>query len=323
MLTLIQTAALMTVTLSSLSFTAPTTRFPAASQSTSATILLDPISSSDLTPEELNSFAERAAIPSSSPSAAPVIILSPISESEFPSDLETMRALVNATMKHPSILLEDISSIKTVDCSANSVDMVWNSAVDYQQSRDTWPKSTFILLTNHQGDCDTDNERGLYVVDSLTFSNDTLTITAATTKSTFDNSTDEMEIAFTKPVPATTKLGVEVMVSGEVDISADLSATIEGGSAHLDLLDSKNTVTSGWTPVYTNQTNISVAAEAQFNPFVELTAEIRVSFLGGKLDLSTGVTARPELINAFDVKMSFDISNSAMLCFPPRRTLIV
>jgi hypothetical protein len=37
-------------------------------------------------------------------------------------------------------------------------------------------------------------------------------------------------------------LKVEVMVSGEVDISADLSGTIAGGSAHLDLLNSKNTV---------------------------------------------------------------------------------
>jgi hypothetical protein len=89
------------------------------------------------------------------------------------------------------------------------------------------------------------------------------------------------------------------------------------------LLDSKNTITSGWTPVYTHETNISVAVEAQVNPFVELTAEIGVSFLGGKLDLSTGVTARPELINAFDVNASFDIINSAMLRFPPRQMQIV
>jgi hypothetical protein len=40
-------------------------------------------------------------------------------------------------------------------------------------------------------------------------------------------------------------LGVEVMVSEEVDISADLTATLEDGSVHLDFLDSKNTVTSG------------------------------------------------------------------------------
>lgn len=111
-------------------------------------------------------------------------------------------------------------------------------------------------------------------------------------------------------------LGVEVMVSGAVDISADLTATLADGSVHLDLLDSKNTVTSGWTPVYTHETNISVAAEAQVNPFVELTAEIGVNFLSGTLDLSTGVTARPELINAFDINATFDISNSANVTLP-------
>ena len=69
-------------------------------------------------------------------------------------------------------------------------------------------------------------------------------------------------------------LGVEVMVSGEVDISTDLSATIADGSAHLDLLDSRNTVTSGWVPVYTHETNISIAAEAQVNPLLNLQRKL-------------------------------------------------
>jgi hypothetical protein len=128
---------------------------------------------------------------------------------------EIMSALINATMKHLSILLEDISSIETVDCSASSVNILFDSKADYQESMDAWPKSTFILFTNHLGDCDTDNERGLCIVDSLVFNDDTLTITAATTKSTFDNSTDEMEIAFTKPTLATTKRAVTQTFLGD------------------------------------------------------------------------------------------------------------
>jgi hypothetical protein len=107
-----------------------------------------------------------------------------------------------------STILEVIPSIKTVDCSASSVDMVFDSVTNYQESLETWPTSSFILFTNHLGDCDTDNERGLYIVDSTTFNNDTLTITAAATKSTFDNSTDEMAIGFTKPSAVTTKRAV-------------------------------------------------------------------------------------------------------------------
>jgi hypothetical protein len=73
---------------------------------------------------------------------------------------------------------------------------------------ETWPTSTFILFTNYLGDCNAGNERGLYVVNSLIFNNETLIITAATTKLTFDNSINEMEITFTKPTPATTKRDV-------------------------------------------------------------------------------------------------------------------
>jgi hypothetical protein len=72
----------------------------------------------------------------------------------------------------------------------------------------TWSKPTFILFANHLGDCDADNERGLYIVDSMVFENDTLTTAAATTKSIFNKSTDEVEIVFTKPIPATSKRAV-------------------------------------------------------------------------------------------------------------------
>lgn len=112
------------------------------------------------------------------------------------------------------------------------------------------------------------------------------------------------------------ELGVEVAASGTVDISADLTADISNGYIHLDFLNSRNTVSSGWKPVYTHQINISLAIEAQVNPFVALTAAIGVVFLGGVLDLSSGITARPEILNVFDIDSSFDISNSANVTMP-------
>jgi hypothetical protein len=341
-----------------------------------------------------------------------------------------MQAEVNATMKSPSILLEDIDSITKVDCSATSVDITFDNQADYDESMKTWPSSAFTLFTNHLGDCDTDNERGLYDVSSLKFNFDTLTITAATEKCTFNKTVEDMAISFCElsaPSTAVAKrevtqtflgdfpgtiilnddplskqlsisvhnaslggsigvkghvhynffhakaskfyidvdlsihtaahvevtaglsydndvytyspaslsvsafsipglldlgpkvefdLGVEVAASGSVDISADLTATLSEGYIHLDLLNSKNTITSGWKPVYTHQTNISVAVEAQVNPFVSLTTEIACSFLNGLLDLSSGITARPELLNVFDINATFDISNSANVTLP-------
>lgn len=107
-----------------------------------------------------------------------------------------IQAEINATMRNPSILLEDIESITKVDCSATSVDVTFSDQADYEKSSTTWPTSDFTLFTNHLGDCDTDKERGLYNVESLAFNATTLTITASTTKSTFDNSTDDMAISF-------------------------------------------------------------------------------------------------------------------------------
>ena len=427
-------------------------------------------------------------------------------------------------MKLPSVLLEDIDSISSVDCSADSVAVKFGNQADFEESLADWPSSNFILFTSHLGDCDTDNERGLYVVSSVAFDNATFTVTASSKKSTFDEQTDEMTIEYTKPAdtavskreitqtwfgdfpgnlilnddplkkslsvsvnepklggniavsghlhfswlklkatsfyvdvdlglsasanvkvsaglsydndvytfspasitvsafsipgildvgPAPGNLilnddplkkslsvsvnepklggniavsghlhfswlklkatsfyvdvdlglsasanvkvsaglsydndvytfspasitvsafsipgildvgpalaftmGVEVAASGTVEISADLSATISNGKAHIDFLDSKNTVTSGWDPVYTHAVNVSAAVEAQVNPFVELTAEMAVSFLGGLLDLSSGVRARPTLINVFSLNAQFNIDNANNVTIP-------
>ncbi|KAH7381060.1 hypothetical protein BKA64DRAFT_685577 [Cadophora sp. MPI-SDFR-AT-0126] len=341
---------------------------------------------------------------------------------------DQMSALIQATMKLPSVLLEDIDSISSVDCSTDSVAVKFANQADFEESFADWPSSNFILFTNHLGDCDTDNERGLYVVSSVAFDNATFTVTASSKKSTFDEQTDEMTIEYTKPAdtgvskreitqtwfgdfpgnlilnddplkkslsisvnepklggniavsghlhfswlklkatsfyvdvdlglsasanvkvsaglsydndvytfsPASITvsafsipgildvgpalaftMGVEVAASGTVEISADLSATISNGKAHIDFLDSKNTVTSGWDPVYTHAVNVSAAVEAQVNPFVELTAEMAVSFLGGLLDLSSGVRARPTLINVFSLNAQFNIDNANNVTIP-------
>lgn len=111
-------------------------------------------------------------------------------------------------------------------------------------------------------------------------------------------------------------LGVEVAVSGQVEISADLTADLAVGHVQVTFPDSKNTVATGWTPKYTHQTNIPAKIDAQVNPYVELTAAIGVNFLGGLLDLSSGVRARPQLINDFSLNGKFDTSNTGNVTIP-------
>ncbi|KAH7323501.1 hypothetical protein BKA65DRAFT_567242 [Rhexocercosporidium sp. MPI-PUGE-AT-0058] len=422
----INTVASTTLVLCSLTSAAPVDSSVLAPVLTPAAprIILGPVRSSPLSVATASFLAAADSVP-----AAKVQPIAPktdiILQYASVNATEEMTASINAVMKYPSVLLEEIDSVSKVDCSADSVAITFSDKADYDETTKDWPASGFVLFTNHLGDCDTDNERGLYIVNSVTWDDATLTVTAASTKSSFDDSTSEMTVDYTKPAiskrdtpqswfaevannivlnddplkkdlsitvnepklggdlsvsghlhfswlklkpteffvdvdlgvtaaanvkvsaslssgndvysfsPASLtvsafsipgildvgpalafKMGVEVSASGTVEMSADLTATISNGHAHIDFLDSKNTVTTGWEPVFTHAVNISAAVEAQVNPFVELTAEMAVKFLGGLLDLSSGIKAKPSLINVFSLQAQFNIDNANNVTIP-------
>lgn len=92
-------------------------------------------------------------------------------------------------------------------------------------------------------------------------------------------------------------IGGEISVSEAVDLTTDVGMALADGNIHLDLLDEGNTSTSGWTPTYTASVNISGEVDAEINPYVSLTVEVAISFLGGLIDLSSGLTAKPGFNN--------------------------
>ncbi|KAL5315665.1 hypothetical protein ACEPPN_016535 [Leptodophora sp. 'Broadleaf-Isolate-01'] len=346
-------------------------------------------------------------------------------------------AELNATMKYPSVLLEDITAVTDVNCSNSSVAITFSDAATFASSLELWSSNAFLLFTNHLGNCDTDNERGIYMVSGVTSNNSTLVITTESVETTFGNSTETMDISFLTPSTTTTakrdllstflgsfptnivvandsvavsastgpttetltitatdtslsgsldlsghisfnfwkfaftkfyfdldvsasaatnievevnvayddsvytyspldltiaafsiagilnigpqisfELGVEVSAEGSVGIATNLTASLADGVVHLDLLDSANTYTSGWTPTFTHDTNITAAVEAQVNPYVKLTAEIGANVLNGLIDLSAGISLKPEILNVFDVNADFEINNSNNITFP-------
>lgn len=84
-----------------------------------------------------------------------------------------------------------------MDCSGTtSVAITFSNLTNYQETFATWPSLDFLLLTNHLGDCDIENERGLYLVNPLLFDNDTLTITADASGSSFANQTSVLAVYF-------------------------------------------------------------------------------------------------------------------------------
>lgn len=89
---------------------------------------------------------------------------------------------VNHTMKYPSVLLEGIASVSSVDCSETSVAITFNDSSIFAATQVEWSNGTLILVTNHMGDCDAEAERGFFLVDSLVWNTTSLVATATSSK---------------------------------------------------------------------------------------------------------------------------------------------
>jgi hypothetical protein len=103
-------------------------------------------------------------------------------------------AQISVQMKMPSVMLEDISSVQSVDCSETGVTITFTSLAGYEKSMKEWPSSgDFFLFTNHLGNCDADFERGIFVVDALAFDQSTLTVVAQAEKSDFQSTAGRIQ----------------------------------------------------------------------------------------------------------------------------------
>lgn len=87
---------------------------------------------------------------------------------------------VTHTMKYPAVLLEQIASVSSVDCSTDSVAVTFNDSTVFEATEASWSaEGTFVLVTNHLGDCDAELERGMFLVRSLSFNKAALVATAS------------------------------------------------------------------------------------------------------------------------------------------------
>ncbi|PYH91403.1 hypothetical protein BO71DRAFT_401409 [Aspergillus ellipticus CBS 707.79] len=331
-------------------------------------------------------------------------------------------AVVNARMKVPTVVLEDISSISSVDCTTDAVEIVYSSASDYAQAVSDWSASDLVLLTNNMGSCDTVNERGVYVVSSLSTDSDSNTITAQATQSSFKEEAEFLSVVFNSTAAASKKrdvtltlsdewsgdlldtdyltievddidlsttidlgggvdidilnlkastlyleldlalyadlsvsagskgsysadflnytfdalsfatvdiaglltidpaltfgVGVEFSVSGEANLTADVSAQIADGKVYLDLLDSSETSTSGWAPTYSASANLTAEVDAELNPAASVSLSISVDVLDGLIDASAGIEATAEVVNGFSTDGTFEVDTSTGVSFP-------
>jgi hypothetical protein len=92
-------------------------------------------------------------------------------------------------------------------------------------------------------------------------------------------------------------IGAQIGASADLHITTQTEVSLQDGNVHVDLLDEANTGTSGWTPTTSASATLDVDATVELNPYVLLGVELAVNFLGGLLDLSSGISANATLAN--------------------------
>ncbi|KAI8156514.1 hypothetical protein KHU50_009872 [Colletotrichum sp. SAR 10_65] len=110
---------------------------------------------------------------------------------------------VSLAMKYPSVVLEEVAAVAAVDCAAESITVTFNETAAFEQTLSDWQAlDDFVMVTNHAGNCDVENERGFFVVDTVTFDAATLKVVANAHKSDVANTALSTQIIFSN-VPVT------------------------------------------------------------------------------------------------------------------------
>lgn len=94
---------------------------------------------------------------------------------------------VGLSMQNTAVVLEDITEVVAVDCAGNaSVAVTFNTTDAFDEAVSEWGamNDSFVVITNHLGDCDAELERSFFVADSDTLASfaDNLTIVAQAEK---------------------------------------------------------------------------------------------------------------------------------------------
>lgn len=90
---------------------------------------------------------------------------------------------VELEMQIPTVLLEDVASIKNVSCSSGSLSVFFTTSDGFEAAVATWVgKGDLVFFTNHLGGCDAEVERGIFKVNKVSGDKETLTILAQAEK---------------------------------------------------------------------------------------------------------------------------------------------
>ncbi|CAK7235586.1 hypothetical protein SBRCBS47491_009344 [Sporothrix bragantina] len=202
---------------------------------------------------------------------------------------------VSLAMHRPAVLLEDIASIVSVECSSSAVAIVFNSSSAFESAAAHWiPNPSLFLVTNHLGNCDAELERGFFVADAFESMNASLTLVARTTKTNVNQISDAIEIDFSSiPSPSS-------------------------GTAKRDI---------SWDPSLTISNSISLPSSSvlySYAPYTTITADhgsiSLSSTLSGSLKYSVSSAKLTQLSVDFDTSLSADLGVTVAVDAPYETT---
>ncbi|CAL3972347.1 unnamed protein product [Diplocarpon coronariae] len=165
----------------------------------------------------------------------------------YQSSGSAMVAEVDVMMKYPSVMLEDVAAISSVACTRSSVSVTFQSPASYDESRSVWPPSAFLLFTKHRGACDATNERGIYLVKSITSDRARLLITAATDATSWTDAAENMDLSFVTPSAAASRRDMSKSFSTRIPCTVTVANVSVWAGDTVDKLSvtASNTTASG------------------------------------------------------------------------------
>lgn len=129
---------------------------------------------------------------------------------------------VALNMQHPAVVLEDVDDVTAVDCTGQaSVAVTFDNLDAFDEALSSWSglNDSFVLVTNHLGDCDGELERSFFVADTDTLASyeANLTIIAKAEKKDVYSTAKSTEIDFNNvatPVSDVDKRGISFNKEG-------------------------------------------------------------------------------------------------------------
>ncbi|KAH7012694.1 uncharacterized protein B0I36DRAFT_389618 [Microdochium trichocladiopsis] len=94
-------------------------------------------------------------------------------------------------------------------------------------------------------------------------------------------------------------IGLDPDVAAGVTVTGSAGAGLKNGRVHFDFLNTAKTSVTPWKPVYNAKLNLSQRALAKADTWIDVTFQLVVKILGGVVDISAGLRARPRFNNEF------------------------